>query len=418
MRSPFECPITLVTIETPVIGPDGYTYEKDAITTWLSKHRYSPQTRCPMSVDDLIPNRAIADLLAQNAQTCTNKIKSMVSPPRRVRKQKSTRAFQPYMTTIKEEAGHDIEQKNNKVCVSPRISLQNIAVESTLAMSNISNEKNRQLTNVPDCVHHMAPFQHGNEIEKENATGALHRLGAHKNDKGFITQRASIPKINQKSSEAIPMRRVQSQKSTSSFQYKKSPCISMHTIAAASALAMSIIDNETKSKSITVTDSIDHMVILVRHGNETEKEIAACALHRLATHEDNRGLVGQRGSIPLLLYLIRVGTTPQKNQALAAIATLSIHNKNNISLIAQAGGIPILLQVIKEDTYTQRKLAVHALYCLAKNENNRVVISLKGGIAIKELTVKHDTTPDLKRLAAATLKRLSTKKLKRSQCCY
>lgn len=61
----FECPITLTTMESPVLATDGYTYERDAITQWLLEHGTSPQTREPMSAENLLPNRAIADLIAR-----------------------------------------------------------------------------------------------------------------------------------------------------------------------------------------------------------------------------------------------------------------------------------------------------------------------------------------------------------------
>lgn len=62
-----ECPITLTTMVTPVLASDGYTYERDAIVQWLMEHGTSPQTREPMSAENLLPNRAIADLIARSS---------------------------------------------------------------------------------------------------------------------------------------------------------------------------------------------------------------------------------------------------------------------------------------------------------------------------------------------------------------
>ena len=39
------CPITGLIMDDPVIFPDGYTYEKKAISEWLSKNSVSPFTR-------------------------------------------------------------------------------------------------------------------------------------------------------------------------------------------------------------------------------------------------------------------------------------------------------------------------------------------------------------------------------------
>ena len=43
----------------PVIGPDGYTYERGAIETWLSSNAISPMTRQRMTTTTLTPNLAL-----------------------------------------------------------------------------------------------------------------------------------------------------------------------------------------------------------------------------------------------------------------------------------------------------------------------------------------------------------------------
>jgi len=59
------CPITHIPVDEiyktsiPVLAPDGYTYEKLAIEYWISSHGNSPVTRQPMSIDQLIINRAL-----------------------------------------------------------------------------------------------------------------------------------------------------------------------------------------------------------------------------------------------------------------------------------------------------------------------------------------------------------------------
>ena len=113
-----------------------------------------------------------------------------------------------------------------------------------------------------------------------------------------------------------------------------------------------------------------------------------------------------------MLDIIRNGTTFQKNQALAAIVTLIVHNEKNKIMIARADGISPLLRIVRDGTEMQQSLAVRALYCLVKNENIRDEVYQKGGISpIVNLTVKHETAPDRRRSAIATLKLLSTNKL-------
>jgi Mg-chelatase subunit ChlD len=57
--SEFMCPISMDLMTDPVIGNDGHTYEKTAITEWLINHSVSPLTRRPMTLQDIQPNFAL-----------------------------------------------------------------------------------------------------------------------------------------------------------------------------------------------------------------------------------------------------------------------------------------------------------------------------------------------------------------------
>ena len=59
------CPITAQIMIDPVSGNDGHTYERSAIVEWLSRNPISPQTRAPMTAQDLTPNVSIRYLLDQ-----------------------------------------------------------------------------------------------------------------------------------------------------------------------------------------------------------------------------------------------------------------------------------------------------------------------------------------------------------------
>lgn len=50
------CPITLQLFNNPVKANDGYIYEKDAITKWISLHGTSPFTRQTLQINDLVPD--------------------------------------------------------------------------------------------------------------------------------------------------------------------------------------------------------------------------------------------------------------------------------------------------------------------------------------------------------------------------
>ena len=65
----FECPITMSMMCDPVIDPDGYTYERTAIVSWISEHGTSPFTRNPITTDQLAPNRVLKDAILAHGGT-------------------------------------------------------------------------------------------------------------------------------------------------------------------------------------------------------------------------------------------------------------------------------------------------------------------------------------------------------------
>jgi hypothetical protein len=55
----FYCPITGELMVDPVSDPEGHTYEKSQILTWLSTSKTSPITRSPLNKEDLTDNIAM-----------------------------------------------------------------------------------------------------------------------------------------------------------------------------------------------------------------------------------------------------------------------------------------------------------------------------------------------------------------------
>ena len=61
----FFCPILGEVFTNPVVAPDGWTYERSAITEWLGRHATSPFTRQQMTVDQLRPNLALRNSISE-----------------------------------------------------------------------------------------------------------------------------------------------------------------------------------------------------------------------------------------------------------------------------------------------------------------------------------------------------------------
>jgi hypothetical protein len=69
----YLCPINQTIMVNPVMCPDGYTYEDQAIREWLRNHNTSPITRTYMDSSRIVPNRALKDLIDEyNAQQLQN----------------------------------------------------------------------------------------------------------------------------------------------------------------------------------------------------------------------------------------------------------------------------------------------------------------------------------------------------------
>jgi serine/threonine protein kinase len=60
-----KCPITDEIFEDPVMGDDGHTYERKAITRWLKKNGTSPNTRQPMNIDSLKTNHTVKKMIEE-----------------------------------------------------------------------------------------------------------------------------------------------------------------------------------------------------------------------------------------------------------------------------------------------------------------------------------------------------------------
>jgi hypothetical protein len=60
---PFLCPLSLNIMEDPVIDPEGNTYERTAIESWLNVNKSSPITRSHLTSDLLSSNKALKAII-------------------------------------------------------------------------------------------------------------------------------------------------------------------------------------------------------------------------------------------------------------------------------------------------------------------------------------------------------------------
>jgi len=389
MSSPFQCSITLSTMENPVIAPDGYTYEQHAITAWLLENGTSPQTRDTMGIHELIPNRAIADLLAQNAKISSNH--SAVPPANNSNNNNAKVNIRSLLAQLL-DIETTIQQQTEDDGMSPTLLLLELMKNAACALALLNQNNIEKHADLIASASGFAPLieraKNGTSVQKEKAVRAL-RCMARNNDvmKHAIGREGGIPPL------------VEILKNGTTPQ----------KIAASSTLATLAINNENNRILIAKSGGIEQLVKLTRNGTHKQKEIGACALLQLAVHEDNKSIIARTGGIPPLVELVKHGTSAQKDNAMAALATLAVQHEDNRTLIADELGILPLIHLTQKGTNTQKDMAACALYSLSKNKNAGNMITQKGGIpSLLELSI-NGTTPTQKRYAAATVRFLSAR---------
>jgi len=67
--SSFYCPITHSIMKDPVIDLQGNTFDRHAIEEWLQEHHTSPSSRKGLTVQQLVPNRALREAIAEQMGT-------------------------------------------------------------------------------------------------------------------------------------------------------------------------------------------------------------------------------------------------------------------------------------------------------------------------------------------------------------
>jgi hypothetical protein len=87
----YYCPITFGLMNDPVIDPEGNTFERRAIQTWIRAHQNSPLTRAPLTESQLYDNQALHQVLTEEAEQSD----ALIHPSIRKWKEETTLEQQP-----------------------------------------------------------------------------------------------------------------------------------------------------------------------------------------------------------------------------------------------------------------------------------------------------------------------------------
>lgn len=77
----FRCPISSDIMADPVSCPDGHTYDRSSITTWLTRSPISPITRIPMGLNQIFPNYALRSQIERYLATTSGVATTAVVVP-------------------------------------------------------------------------------------------------------------------------------------------------------------------------------------------------------------------------------------------------------------------------------------------------------------------------------------------------
>ena len=92
----YYCPITMALMKQPVIGPEGFSFEREAIEQWIDKNEVSPLTRTPLPSKRLLyPNLALQEML-----------KLEISHLKEHDQSQSIRDYKSYLETGDQEQGY------------------------------------------------------------------------------------------------------------------------------------------------------------------------------------------------------------------------------------------------------------------------------------------------------------------------
>lgn len=92
--------------------------------------------------------------------------------------------------------------------------------------------------------------------------------------------------------------------------------------------------------------ALNPIVGFLQSDNVTLQEHSAASLITLSASSLNKPIIGSSGAIPLLVNIMRFGSSQAKVDATMALYNLSTHS-DNVILILQAGPIPPLISLLK-----------------------------------------------------------------------
>ncbi|RWW57140.1 hypothetical protein BHE74_00036092 [Ensete ventricosum] len=321
----FRCPISLDLMRDPVVVATGQTYDREPIVRWIgSGHATCPKSGQPLAHLELVPNRALKNLIAR---WCHDNNVPFDASDRNV--------TATVTSNNKKLADRDITTPagtNKAALEAARMTASFLVGE--LAVAPSTEAANR-------VVHELRLLaKHGSD------------------NRSFVADAGAIPLL-------LPLLR--------------SDDAGLQLNAVTALLNLSIM--EANKRRIMHTDgAVDLFVhILAKGATWRAKENAAATVFSLTTVHSYRRRLGRHPSVvELLLQMARVGPANAKKDAMAAIMGLA-GDRENTGRLVEAGVVRAALEVAGEPEAAEEAVAV--LAAVAKKGGAEAVAEAEGAVA-------------------------------------
>ena len=141
-----------------------------------------------------------------------------------------------------------------------------------------------------------------------------------------------------------------------------------------SALNSEAVNSERATAQVSAAGSaIPLLVEIVRSGSTQGKAKAAAELMKLSVKVDVMAEISKEGAIPPLVELVRSGSDEGKANAAGVLRNLALNVEGKVA-IAEAGAIPPLIDLVRQGSAEGKGKAAAALSILANNADNQRAI--------------------------------------------
>lgn len=371
----FRCPISLELMKDPVIVATGQTYERSCIQKWIdSGHRTCPKTQQMLPHSVLTPNYVLRSLIAQWCET------NGVELPKRSSSSRSGKACGSMLDNSGDRATVDVLLQK----LSSGTPEDQRAAAGELRLLAKRNADNRiciaEAGAIPLLVNLLST---PDARTQEHAVTALLNLSIYENNKGAIVMSGAI----------IPI-----------VEVLKNGSMEARENAAATLFSLSVVD-ENKI-TIGASGAIPALVGLLCEGSQRGKKDAATALFNLSIYQGNKARAVRAGVVSPLMQLLVDPNAGMVDEALAILAILASHQEGKIA-IGNADAIPILVDLIRTGSSRNRENAAAVLLALCTSDPMHLVAARELGAYEPLSDLVQNGTARAKRKAASLLEHMS-----------